>query len=161
MTSNHADEQITLREYLQDPIFKKWMMRLPVHQFEHPSGLPWRVWAQRDRGGKWAKRDFATYSEAFNFMVKKLLRGGFHDFAVSARIEEFWPPAVRRGIRRERYIPAVPGQHELHRWCPHCRRPTVFTSFLKHHAFAGWSSITSARRCSICGIAITALRKRV
>lgn len=159
MTAAELAEQLTMRELLEDPIYKKWIRTTPQLHVFSASGKPWRVWAQRKRGGGWSRREFATYVEAFNFMAR-LLRDEFHDATVCSKIHGFQPPVVRdkRTQQKRHHVPGKPGQSDKHMWCPHCRRPTVFTTFLKHHAFDRLLYNTYTARCAICGIAETAIR---
>lgn len=159
MTAAELAEQLTMRELLEDPIYKKWLRVTPSYDCFISNGKPWRVWAQRERGKPWSRRDFAKYAEAFNFMAK-LLRAGFHDVALNHKIHAFQPPVVRdkRTGKKRHHIPGKPGQSAKHMWCPHCRRPTIFATFTKHHAFDRLLYNNYTPRCAICGIAETAIK---
>jgi hypothetical protein len=161
-----AEEQLTMRELLKDSLFKKWMMKPPnLGVTICYSGKPWRVWVQRELNGRWGKRDFAKYSEAWNFFVKHLKEGAY-DAAISSKVKPF-PPPVEKYKKQEYtvkgktyvkrvpvfYIPKVPGMNPQHEWCPHCRRPTIFTTYRRHHAFAQRFNGEIKQRCSVCGIA--------
>jgi hypothetical protein len=164
------EEQVTLREYLEDPIFAAWHRKEPsLGRVVTFSGRPWRVFAQQTRNGKWAFRDFKSWKKALKF-TDKLLEQGFHDAALMSKVAVFQPPIVRdkslglvkhagKMVGKKRYhVPAIVGQHHNHLWCPHCRRPTVFTTFSRHHTFQSGRFLMWKRRCAICGIAMTAIK---
>lgn len=163
-----VEEQLTIHQLLEDSVYKKWLKKIPsIGSAICPSGKPWRVWVQMKRGGRWSRKDFEKYQEAYVF-----LRGQLHychDAALNCKVREFRPPVVRdpalglvkfagEMVGKKRYhIPSRVGQHEMHEWCPHCRRPTIFTWFSKHHSFP--KPVTSSdRRCNICGIRLIAVR---
>lgn len=129
---------------------------------------PWRVYAQRTNGGRWAKKDFDRYVPAFKFW--KANRSKFHDISITCKVQPWEPPGrivrltrggqplmVKTGrgksIQATRLIPIkAPADHE---WCMYCRRFTVFTWFSKHHTFTGNMQFLmdqAAVRCTICGI---------
>jgi hypothetical protein len=171
-----------LREH---PVLKEmFRQRVPTPSHLRRAGAkPWRVYVQREANGKWARKDFATYPEAANFALR-LMRDGVWDFTVHAKHASFKPPGrwvnltkngkpvyltkgegknkvyvLRDGkkVRKQKFVAMhMPPGHE---WCPHCRRPTVFRWFRKHHAFTpreGSEFVQvcdpSPLRCTICGI---------
>jgi len=169
-----VEEQLTMRELLKDPIYKQWLKKMPsIGAAICPSGKPWRVWVQKRQGGNWARGDFETYRQAYDFM-RWHLGLGVHDVALTCKIKEFRPPVVTdkslpkrvikvkggpdRFVWRKRYhIPAQIGQNPLHEWCTYCRRPTIFTYFTRHHSHPQRVN-GNERRCAICGIRLVAVR---
>lgn len=146
-------KQVTLRKVMKaDPVFVKWMRREPTLRGE-PGPMPWRVWVQREKRGRWAYKDFATYREAFSFLAKHLKK--WHDCALGCKARPFVPPQVVDGPRKRTRLPGSTTMLELyedHDWCPFCRRPTRFGYFTKHHAMPKGLCTPYERRCSICGV---------
>lgn len=158
---------ITIHDLLEDPVWKREVLLTPP---ELPSHLyhtaPWRLYVLT-RDGKWLKRDFATYREAFS-MLKKHLKT-CRDACIVSRAVAFAPPArkvktgrtVERNGKQVPVVKMVPWEYRFdaedesgHRWCPYCRRPTIFKWFHTHHAFTGdMARILDPRklRCTICG----------
>lgn len=163
------DEQITMRDLLRDPVFRKWMTRVPtVHS---PIERPWRVWIQRERDNPWAMGDITSYARGYNALVR-YIKEGVHDAALTCKVKEFNPPitGVKRALDsrgrqiklKTYYIPGKPGQSEKHVWCTFCRRPTIFTTFQRHHTFReGRARLcdNTERRCAICGIRLRGMRR--
>lgn len=149
------ESQVTLRQLLKEPLYKEWFRKPPVGGF--PAWTRWRVYAKVSPDRGWAKRDFPTFREGFNFLAKNL--ADWHDAALVCTNMEFRPPVVRIEGKRA-YLASVvevPG----HRWCGHCRRPTIFGFFSKHHAFTKTTinPLPYKKRCSICGISETAIKR--
>jgi hypothetical protein len=148
-----STEQVTLRHLVGDPIYRQWLKTPPLGGF--PAYTKFRVYAQRERGGLWAKRDFDDFKTAYNFLAKHIRE--WHDAALVARNHTSRPPVVNINGKRRYYVPilAIDG----HRWCPHCRRPTVFDFYSKHHAFPPHlKPLPFKRRCGVCGVADTAIK---
>ena len=179
-----ADPQVTLRELLQDPVYKQWFRKPPNlgDQFV-PSGRPWRVYIQRqvtpDRPeGKWGRADFQSYAKAANFLIGHL-RSGAHDGALTCPSHAFHPPVLvskepkrvlvtvqlrggkTKKVRRyayQRYYWRPAMELYGHQWCPYCRRPTVFAYFSRHHALPTNLCLPYELRCSICGVRRTFIK---
>lgn len=129
-------------------------------------GMPWRVYAQKEVGGRWRKRDFKRYKDAFEFLKPRLKT--YHDISITSKRLRFPPPGRVVKIRRHgeplmqktkhgsvqvtRLVRVTPPPG--HSWCIYCRRFTVFIWFTSHHAFTGSSLDHSipTRRCCVCGI---------
>jgi len=148
-------EQITMRELLADPIYRRWLTKKPELTTMGYSA-PWRVYLQAEPRGPWIEEDFQKYSAAYTYLRDNLRTS--HDLALSCKRQGFKPPIVKRSGVREYYIPrplsdsdAVKPSHR-HVWCPHCRRPTLFLWYKKHHAMSGYTVSPSDRRCRICGV---------
>lgn len=159
---------LTLRELLADKIYKEFFTTPPeMPVIPVPELQRWRVYVQRETGGKWAKKDFVRYRDAFKFLKPRLRE--VHDATIQSRGIAFPPPArvvkIRKNgqllrddkgkliLRRIVWQPILPEAEEPHRWCPYCRRPTVFGWFSKHHAFPpGFEFDLAIQRCTICGI---------
>lgn len=137
-------EQITLRELLQDPIFKAWTRKVPELVPTPASSPPWILYVRM--GSCWSSREYETYPLAFNTMAKLLKHRTLDDGAIHSKRQWFKPPIVRKEERRH-YWPNPPG----HLWCGYCRRPTVFACFSKHHAMNGKVFDPYEPRCTTCG----------
>ena len=165
-----STDQVTLRELVKDPVYRQWLKTEPVGGF--PTHVKFRVYAQREEDGRWAKKDFDDFKSAYNFLAKNLKY--WHDAAINTRTYSCRPPVVRvpgkvrkkvgkrvvlvDGLRRVYYAPIL--SYDGHIWCPYCRRPTVFAQFSDHHAFthANLRPLPFKARCSVCGIAETAIK---
>jgi hypothetical protein len=173
--------QIRFRDLLEENrAFRDFCKTIPKTPF-HRSGKPWRVYVQLEAGGRWARRDFARYSEAFNFAVRLMRDRSPWDLAIHCRNRSTpmpgrWVNLTRDGkpvyltvgkgkekqyvlrdgkkVRKQKFVPMhLPPGHE---WCRYCRRPTIFRWFSKHHAFDMTDPSTvfhpSYLRCTICGV---------
>jgi hypothetical protein len=131
-----------LRKQLQDPIFRKWMAKAPRNREGHEN---WRVYVQKKKKGRWykLKRDFATYKEAYLWVMKHL--GDYHDIALSSKVWQYWPP---RNARGRTVLPEMKPHDE---WCTFCRRITSFKYFKRHHNIQPWFVDPGMRYCEICG----------
>jgi hypothetical protein len=146
--------QITMRELLDDPLFRKWISRPPKGFTLRPS---WTVYAQREENGPWARATFPNFVRAHNFFVKNFRQ--WHDSALCCRNYDSRPPVVRdpnNPAKRRYHAPVLTIRGHI--WCPYCRRPTVFKMFAKHHALKGRTPMP-VERCSICGIARTSIKE--
>lgn len=149
--------QVRFADLLADPTFKAWVLK---PREKHPVvERPWRTFVQLEEGGKWAKKDHASYAGAVKFAAKMAKRGAW-DLAVHHR------PGARPNIRVKRKTRVVDGAQRYrfldwmdlhptlvagHQWCGLCGRPTIFRRFSKHHAFQQHPPNPDVRRCSICG----------
>jgi hypothetical protein len=158
---------LTLRELLADKVYREFFTTPPdMPRNVHPDLRPWRVYVQSEQHGRWAKKDFATYKDAFRFLKPRLKE--VYDATIQSRGIAWGPPArvvrVKRNgkilldekgkvvLRRIVWQPILPEAEEPHRWCPYCRRPTVFAWFSRHHAFPrGFEFDLALLRCTICG----------
>lgn len=135
----------TLRKQLKDPIFRAWMAKQP-RKDTNPPHDNWRVYVQREKGGRWARKDFHTYKEAYRFVLQNINK--FHDMALSSKLYAFRPPIVRNKTTNKKafHYPEAPGS----KWCPFCRRMTKFKWFSRHHnvksCYCG-----QFKQCEICG----------
>lgn len=167
---------ITLIELLEDPVYKAFLLKqpqIPKTAKANPSSPPWRLWVLLHGEFRWRKRDFDTYTEAFNFLKKKLKTGKIKDAAIHCKRVAF-PPPIRLAKIKGKFIKGSDGklrqatkyvewtvklpaeEPEAHRWCPYCRRPTVFKYYTRHHALdsiqgKGIMVDPSVKRCCICG----------
>lgn len=159
---------ITLRELLADDKYKEYFLKVPVLPDIARTAPPWRLYVQREASASWARKDFETYREAFK-RLKSLGISEIHDATIQSRAHAYYPPLRRVKIVRNGQVlidpktkkpltriiywkAQLPGEESPHRWCPYCRRPTIFTWFMKHHAFPrGTPMDPSQRRCTICG----------
>jgi hypothetical protein len=155
--------QITFRELLQDPTYRAWFQKKPAAR----SSQSWRVYVQEVENGLWKKKDFDRWRLAYEFVLRNYK--DWHDCALNSRVWDWRPPIVKfkaevmlkngqmkKVTKRKYYAPmlTIVGHH----WCPHCRRPTVFRPFYKHHAL-GQLKTNRKPRCTICGISETGIKK--
>jgi len=150
-----AIEQVTLRELVRDPIYRKWIKTPPLGGFSEYARF--RVYVQKEENGGWAKKDFEAFAPAYNFLVKNYK--SWYDAALTCRNQESRPPVVRYKGKRQYYAPMLlmPG----HIWCGYCRRPTVFGYYSTHHTFAakGIKPLPYKLRCGICGNTEDSIRR--
>lgn len=170
-------EQITFKELLQDRIYKEWVRRPP--QFRSPpyTSNPWRCWVQRKHDGPWAYKDFPTYAQAFNRLIREFKDGAW-DGAVGCPSRTSPRPMVKRGMKplfrdgKPVMDPKNPKQQimvanrvrwvvpENHLWCPYCRRPTRWGYYRRHHAMKSVGNIDGSElRCRICGVRQSFVRR--
>lgn len=123
-------------------MFKAWFMKPPTLTVVH-SGMPWRLFVQREEGGPWARGDIPSYAKAFGGV--KLRLSDAHDMAIHCKPQRFKPPIVKVAGKRK-YNPCPDG----HTWCEYCRRPTVFRYFKKHPNIK-MPINSEEKRCTICG----------
>lgn len=164
--------QITMKELLADPVFRKWMTKKPSPV---ASKVRWRLYVQREEGGPWAKKDVDSYSQGYRHLATNFKR--WHDASLTCLSTETLPPIVRKPAMvkikdpQTGKIKQVKGYkrvyHSLvrttgHRWCGYCRRPTVFRKFSKHHALPTKlvGQLSWETRCTICGIREVSIRRR-
>jgi len=89
-----STEQVTLQQLVRDPLYRQWFKTEPVGGF--PGYVKFRVYVQRERGGRWAKKDFNDFKSAYNFVSRNLRE--WHDAALVTRNYTCRPPVVR--VRR-------------------------------------------------------------
>jgi hypothetical protein len=120
-------------------------MKLPKLKSKVRTIPPWHMYVLID--GRWRRKEFDTYPQAFNNLIKRVKDGRATDGAIHSRGQWFSPPVVKVGGRKT-YWPMPPG----HRWCGLCRRPVVLQYFSSHHAFPRHHSLIPYElRCTICG----------
>jgi hypothetical protein len=175
---------IPMSELVKDPTYRRFLETKPkTPRFSRDqkmqSSPPWVVYVQREQDGKWGKKEFWKYSEAFKFF-RGWLKKGAHDATINNKRYPTPPPErlVRikgkfvtdsKGVRRQatkyiKWTPRLTPEDPLHHWCMYCRRPTVFKYFTKHKRL-GQMIDPTVRRCCICGaserIAIPANERRI
>lgn len=150
------------------PALKDMLLTMPKTNVPAVSP-PWRVYVMKTESSGWARKDFPTYRGAFDFWKTK--RKIWYDVSITSKRLAFPPPnrivKISRGgkpvmvksgdgtMRQEtRLVPLKPPGGHL--WCKYCRRFTVFTYFLTHHAFRTENLKIcydpTERRCCVCGI---------
>jgi hypothetical protein len=170
-----ADPQITLRELLADPTYRKWFAKPPKLTNFSPSGRPYRVYVQRELDGSWAQAAFPKYADAYRYIAKHLRV--FHDMAIATPGQAFHPPVLvsKEPVLKRKVVQLKGGKTKIvrryvyersywrpalellgHQWCPYCRRPTVFAYFAKHHTVK--NCIPYEMRCTICGVRRTFIK---
>lgn len=146
-------DQITMKELLQDPLFKQWTMKQPKLSPMASNTPPWILYVRCE--GRWSRSQHATYASAYNTMVRLIKEGKLDDCSIHSKRQMFRPPIVRREGKKYNW-PSPPG----HRWCGLCRRPTVFKCFNRHHAFPKRIPIVPYEpRCSICGVRQSSMKE--
>lgn len=167
---------ITLRELLSDKRYREYFLKIPVLPELPRTGPPWRLYVQRESGGPWARREYDSYRDAFRHL-KRIGFSDCHDACIQSKGTAFNPPhrvvkVTRGGIpllhkdgspitKVVWWKPSIPGDEAPHRWCPYCRRPTIFAWFTKHHAFRGGAVFNpSLLRCTICGASENLVNER-
>lgn len=136
-------QQIQLRELLKDPQYRAWFSKVPKLTTVHHSS-PWRLFLQKEEGGKWARADVPTYVKAYSAV--KLRLSDYFDITIHSKPQAFKPPVVEFAGKRI-YLP-LPDDHT---WCVYCRRPTVFAYFTKHPNMPKIILAEYELRCGICG----------
>lgn len=149
--------QMTLREQLEDPIYKKWFSMPPNEKETAAQSPPWWVYVQETMDGPWRRAEFKSWKKGFKFVRKNLKK--YHDMALSHKRQEFKPPVVREGGKRRYHLPPAPGLI----WCGYCRRMTRFAYYQTHHAFSRGGLRNGVnggeRRCCICGIRLATIKR--
>lgn len=135
-------KQVPLRQLLKAPDYRKWFGTKPQLTVV-TSTQPWRLFVQREQGGRWAKADLDTYSQAYAGVKSRLSE--CYDMTIHSKAQAFRPPIVRVNGKKS-WMPCPDGHH----WCVYCRRPTVFAYYEKHPAMPGMILATYERRCSVC-----------
>lgn len=169
---------ITLLELLDDKRYREFFLKLPVLPDLPRTAPPWRLYVQRDSSGPWARKDFETYRDAFRMLKTKYLKTA-HDATIQSKGTAFDPPhrvvkVTRGGVvlmakganpvpvtKVVLWKPLLPGDEAPHRWCPYCRRPTIFAWFSTHHAFPKHAAVQlnpGLLRCTICGVSENLVR---
>lgn len=146
---------ITLQEQLKDPLFRKWMTKVPTLTVIGTRD-PWWVYVQREVDGPWARAGFPRYGDAYRFLVSRLKTSA--DLALNCSRQEFKPPIVKVQGKRRYHLPG-PWAPSGGQWCGHCRRLVEFKFFSRHHALRGINVDPSARRCVICGVRQNSIRR--
>lgn len=163
-------QMLTITEQIEmSAKFKQFIQTQPqLYNIPLLTVPPWRVYVQPHIHGRWKKKDFHRYTDAFNFF--KLNRHKYYDMSITCRRQQFEPPGrivritvngnpkmvrLPNGKSRQetRLVPiATPNGHN---WCMYCRRFTTFNYYVRHHAFSGDKALLfdpAILRCAICGI---------
>src|SRR5690606_21006339 len=143
---------LTLREQLQDPIYKKWFSTPPREEPSAAKSPPWWVYVQTKPGGRWRRAEFTSWKAGYKYIAKNITT--YNDMALVRKRQEIKPPVVRHMGKRKYHLPMAQG----HVWCGYCRRLTRFSYFKKHHALPKWAN-SGERRCNICGIRLAAIKR--
>jgi len=147
-------DQVSMRELLEDELFRKWMVKVPPHALGR-----WRVYVLRDRG--WQRGEIDSYHHAYRWMASLLRREDVLDVAVNNPAFPTRQPARRTESGAvERWWPLSLAEDLRHRWCPYCRRPTVFAYFSRHHALRTTTVDVNERRCYVCGCSQSLANKK-
>lgn len=135
--------QLRMKTLLKDPTYRKFFATAPrLYETQQiPGTKPWWLYVQRKEDGPWGRRATETYRDAFDLAKKALKKLDVHDLTIVSRRASYRPP---RGFEWP----------QSHRWCPYCRRPTVFWYFRRHHALTRFKDydLSEVPRCTVCGI---------
>ena len=135
----------TMRELLDDPFFKPWMMTIPRLSPNLQTGQPWSVWA-RMRDGRWRGANVETYAQGWSIVVKAVRNhDAYEDVAIISRRQVFVPGNALRWNHH-------PWSYGFD-WCGRCRRPTSYGIRPNHHALRKAPVLTmdDPYRCYYCG----------
>lgn len=155
-------DMLTMRNFLKDPIYRKWFTKEPYLAPHLGNGKPWWLYLQEQEEGKWRRAALSTYKQGFVWIQKHLKE--VYDFSLTSKRRTYLPPVYRpvddegNPARDRAYWSNYPSYHN---WCPYCRRPTVFAQFERHHAdteYHRYMTDTSEPRCYICGIRASAVK---
>ena len=156
---------------MKDPVYREFLQTPPkmppiARDPKKMSSPPWVVYVQKEPHGKWGKKEFWKYKDAFKFF-SKALKMGVADAAINNKRIPFDPPhkVVRvkgryqvgsDGVKRQitkiiEWRPKLLAEDAEHYWCLYCRRPTEFFYYRKHRALKLESIDTTIPRCCICG----------
>ena len=165
---------LSIHDLLEDSRYKEYFCRvpkLPAHAKSGAAETPaWVLYVRYHGESRWRKKECVTYPEAFKKLKMLIKRGRVADAAINCKRYSFAPPMrlVRikgkymvgtDGVRRQatkfvEWRASLPADEpDEHRWCPYCRRPTVFKWYSRHPALSklGVDIDPSVRRCCICG----------
>ena len=148
----------TLKQQLEDPIFRAWMMKTPRRD-TNPPYKNWRVLIRRKKKGSWARVEFNTYQEALAWTLKHL--DDYHDMAITSKLYAFRPPVVTEkatGKKRYHFPPGLNNPSSW--WCPFCRRITRFRFFKTHHNMKSYYC-GQTKQCEFCAapVKFTAMKE--
>lgn len=140
-----------MADLLADEIFAKYMRRVPrLHDNIVESGTknpPWLLWVEFT-DGKWKRKGFADYADAYRRMKKLLEDEHVLDVCIVSRRQMFAPPMTYNW------------QYRKFPWCARCRRPSMFPFSLTHRAIEIVDyTFDEPERCYYCGIRRAALPK--
>lgn len=168
----------TLHELLEDNIYARWLARTPLPTPAPKGMLPrppvWTVWVKQE-GKRWRRFNFSDYQKAYAWLMKNLPK--LEDAALANLRSQQGPPIVKVGERpgtitregkkvkvmvpiRKHWtaLRASSMLHEDEEWCGHCRRPTRFGFYRRHHALSPRTFALHERRCSLCGARLSTQR---
>ena len=135
---------MTLNQQLKDPVFRKWMQRVPKNTGRMPA-KNWYVYLRETPDSNWTRKQFALYNDALRYLLEH--RKDTYDQALNSKARMYPPPKIRNKKGNIKFKkPVAPIGHK---WCPYCRRMTLFQWFSKHPATVKYMSPYDAR-CSIC-----------
>lgn len=171
LTEEAGDLVIPMSELIKDPTYKAFLQTKPKTPkiSRDPKWVktpPWVVYVQREMGGKWGKKEFWKYSDAFKFF-RTWMKAGCYDATIHNKRIPFEPPSRLARIRGKfvkgsdgkmrqatkfvywRVPSALMADQPDHNWCLYCRRPTVFKFYSKHKRLGAVDP--TVKRCCICG----------
>lgn len=127
----------TMRELLDDPIYKKMLLTIPQND-------NWAVYALKTNG-RWVGRIYESYREAFEMMrtiIAPMNREHYRDVSLVSRASLHQPP-----------VKFIWETHTFD-WCGRCRRPTTYKRDQGLHALrdAPILSTDEPYRCFYCGM---------
>lgn len=147
--------QMTLRQLLAIPRYRAYFKQDPHLRPVQKKPGSWYLYVQVEEEGAWKRKTIDSYKEGFDFIRQKLK--SIHDGSITSRCRAYLPPVYRPQIEGKTGLHSIYwAQYPLnHKWCPYCRRPTLFKDFKRHHADGEIRRVfgleLNGRRCSICG----------
>lgn len=154
-------ELITIKELLRDPQYRDYFIKapkLPDHMTNNPAILPWKLYVLKRGENNWRSKRFHTYREAFAGLKKML--PVIDNGAINCPALSFLPPFKNYTIKStgkqvtKLWQPKIDSDMADHKWCPHCRRPTIFHMAMKPFVSPSGTKIPLGEpmmRCMICG----------
>lgn len=163
---------ITMRELMNDPVYRAYVKRVPINAQPHNTSPAYRLWVHT-AAGSWLTKQ-GTYQDLWPVFVRFYRENNAEPTITSLRTF-YAPPGEWRKVRVRLDKPrlnAATGELTTHRveerwrqtfhwddyraeWCGRCRRPVQFIPlFETHHALKRWPVVSDEDniRCPICGI---------
>jgi hypothetical protein len=158
----------TMRNLMEDPLFRAYMKRVPPRHQANLTGEPWQLWV-RSEGGKWLTRTYTSYQEVWPIFVSRF-RLPDQDPTITSRRLFYAPPGEWYTVKVRLSKPTPSGTtHRVEQrwrqlffwdgsdlnWCGRCRRPVFWQPLhSQHHALRRMPAVTEEDnyRCGICGI---------
>lgn len=157
--------QVTTKELLGDKYYAAWFAKPPPEDNAAISSKRWVVWIEA-KPGQWTSRRFRNWKKAQKFF--RAHQADYYDITL-VDMRPHKPPLLRRDSGRRHkngqpiyetfWWPFPAFVEPGHKWCPYCRRPTVFRYYRNHHALVriAPSGVRlpidhTKLRCRVCGV---------
>lgn len=158
----------TMRQLLDDPVFRSYMRRPPQLPVVLRHGNPWQLWVRTIRG-TWKTGQMPTYADAWRATARRVRDDeDAADVCLVSRRVFFGPPGQWESYKvritekgkssrietRWRWVHTFHWEPGLE-WCGRCRRPSRFLPLPNtHHALRRAPAVSGEdnERCMFCGI---------